>query len=485
MMTPKDIWNAAKAQLEIQFDRQSYDAWIRRAEFADYMPDDALMLVHVPNTMIRDMLQERLYRNIRKVVADIAGVPKLEIRFEYVKPEPINWGFDFDDDDAPLFKFKAQQEKKQQLTLPVALTEPPSPPNAKSIVEVMRTPDPMETVEGSALNDEYTFARFVVTSSNMLAHETAKAVAENPGTAYNPLVIHSNVGLGKTHLLQAIAHHAKACGYRALYAPAESFTNHLLEALRQRTTAMFKQTYRKLDLLLVDDIQFIGGKESTEEEFFHTFNALVQAKRQVVVSSDRPPQELMRLTERLRSRLQGGMVADIVAPDYEARFLVVQMWAEEAQLKLTNATIDMIVNSAPKNFRELRGAFCQIKAQINTYGTTLPIAKVEQTLERYASPRDRVTVAHIIEVVAQKHGLTSTDLIGKRRTESLNLARQIAMYLARELTESSLPMIGDHFGGRSHSTVLHAYNKLQKAIEEDPLLRARVEKLRRAVSTPH
>lgn len=472
IMTPQDIWNAAKAQLEMQFDRQTYDAWLRKAEYSDYLPAEGVIVVHVHSTYARDMLQERYYRNIRKVLNDIGNSP-LEIRFEYVKPKPIVWDDDFE--DTPLFKYKAQQEQQRQAISPPAALQP------ASIAEVLRTPDSLETLEEYELKPEHTFDRFVVSPSNLLAHEVAKAVAEHPGTAYNPCVFYSNVGLGKTHLLQSIAHQATACGYRALFVPAEAFTTQLITAIRQRTTAMFQQTYRKLDFLIIDDIQFLIGKEGTQEEFFHTFNALVQAGRQIVIATDRHPKELTSLSERLRSRLQGGMVADISAPNYEARFMAVQMWAEEEGIMLNHKMIDMVANNAPANFRDLRGAFMQIKAQMLTYGGNIPMQKVEQTLERYTAPRDRVTVEQIIAIVAQKHGFTSADLLGKRRTESLNNARQIAMFLAREMTDCSLPMIGDSFGGRSHTTVLHGCNKLMEDMAKDKILCARVEKIRSAI----
>lgn len=458
IVSPQDAWNATYNQLELQLDRASFDTWLRSAVFLGV--ENGVYVVGVQNSYAQDMLQHRLYRNVRRVLSDVCG-KTTEIRFDVVKAQAHQTAFE---DDAPLFKFMQQQQSI------------PSLPETNENSYFGQS-----NINDYELNPRYTFDRFIVNKSNQVVYEAALAVAEYPASMYNPFVIYGGVGLGKTHLLQSIAHVCKARGMRTVYIPSEVFTNDLVNAIRNRTTAMFRDKYRSIDVLLVDDIQFIGGKDTTQEEFFHTFNALVNFNKQIVLASDRHPRELKTLEDRLRSRFQGGLVADIQAPEYETRVAIMKMWAQERGANLRQDVIDTLALRAPNNVRELEGVFNQIIAQ-NRFGGEMSLPKVEHTLERFSQPRERISLNDIIQVVAEGFGFEAEDIKGSKRTARLNRARQVAMYLCRDITEASLPHIGEVFGGRSHTTVLHGINKTEEELETDRVLEQRINKLRKTLN---
>jgi len=372
-------------------------------------------------------------------------------------------------DTPPLFRFL---EKQQSL--------PELPETSETQYGYSQRVQP--ELPDNELNPRYTFERFMVNKSNQVVYEAALAVAECPATNYNPFFVYGGVGLGKTHLLQSIAHIYQQRGFRTLYIPSEVFTNDLVTAIRNRTTAMFRDKYRMVDVLLVDDIQFIGGKETTQEEFFHTFNALVNFNKQIVLASDRHPRELKTLENRLRSRFQGGLVADIQPPEFETRIAIMQMWAQERGMKLAPAILETLALRAPNNVRELEGVFMQIVAQSQFGYGSVSLPKVEDTIERFSQSRNTLTLDHIIRVTAEKFGFTEKDIKGKKRTARVNQTRQIAMYLCRELTEASLPQIGEAFGGRSHTTVLHGIKKIEEELEYDRVLEQRILKIQKTLS---
>jgi len=469
-VTPQDAWNATYNQLELQLDRASFDTWLRQSVLLGV--ENGVFIVGVHNSYAQDMLQHRLYRNVKRVLSDVLG-EKTELRFEVHKGQPVQ-SEQSKQETAPLFRFMQQQQSMPELP-ETSESQQATYGFADRIASQYEMPD-------CDLNPRYTFDRFVVNKSNQVVYEAALAVAEYPATMYNPFFIHGGVGLGKTHLLQSIAHICQQRGLRTMYIPSEVFTNDLVSAIRSRTTAMFREKYRSVDVLLVDDIQFIGGKETTQEEFFHTFNALVNFNKQIVLASDRHPRELKTLEDRLRSRFQGGLVADISPPEFETRVAIMQMWAQERGVKLGHDVIDTVAARAPKNVRELEGVFNQIMAQTRFGNVDIPMPRVEHTLERFSQPRERVTVDVIIEETAAKFGFTPDELTGKRRTARINKARQIAMYICRELTEASLPQIGEAFGGRSHTTVLHGINKIEEELEDDRILEQRILKIRKKLS---
>ncbi len=456
----------------MQLDRASFETWLRGAVllgFEDGVGETPCrFVIGVKNSYARDMLQHRLYRNVRRVLSDVCG-QSVELRFEINKPaepKPVE-ASEQASDELPLFRLLAQQDHT------LAGERDASKPLHELVARPQR-PDLPET----ELNPRFTFDRFIPGSENATIFAAAQAVAERPASAYNPFFIYGGVGLGKTHLLQAVAQACKARNLRVIYIPSEVFTNDLVDAIRQRTQAMFRDKYRSVDVLLVDDIQFIAGKESTQEEFFHTFHALYTFNKQVILASDRPPRDLTTLEARLRSRFEGGLVMDIQPPSFETRLAILSNWASERNLMLPRHVAEMIAGRAKLNVRELEGIFNQVVATAQLTRQPLSAGVTEDILEGYRRPREHVTVAQVLDLTARHHGLTVEDLVGKRRTGAINQARQIAMYLAREITSASLPQIGDAFGGRTHSTVLHSCNKIAEDMESDPQVRTIVKDIR-------
>ncbi len=456
-MQANDAWTAAYHQLELQLGRARFDTWLRSAVYLGF--EDNTFYIGVHNGYAQDMLQHRLYRHIRRVLTDVYG-EEVEIQFEVHKAQ-IEEANRSQNDEMPLFRLLAQQ---------------PSEDEAQPLHEIIGKPKTPDLPE-SELNDKYLFNRFIVNSSNQVVFEAARAVADYPATVYNPFFVYGGVGLGKTHLLQAVGNACQERGYRVLYVPSEAFTNDLIHAIRNRTTAMFREKYRGLDVLLIDDIQFIGGKETTQEEFFHTFNALVNFNKQVVVASDRHPRELATFADRLRSRFQGGLVADIQPPELETRIAILELWASERNVSLPRDILHVIAERSSPNIRDLSGIFNQVAIQYRMGGEQTSRFRTEATLSRYHSPRRRLGVLHVIKAVAEAFNLDMSDLMSKKRASRINKARQVAMYLSRDLTDASLPQIGSEFGGRSHTTVLHGCNKIAEELETDKVLSARVQKI--------
>ena len=329
-------------------------------------------------------------------------------------------------------------------------------------------------VAGGTLNPRYTFDSFVVGPGNRFAQAASLAVAEDPAGAYNPLFLYGGVGLGKTHLMQAIAHYVREHHRRMLvvYVSSETFTNELINALAKRSMAEFRQKYRNVDVLLIDDIQFVAGKEQTQEEFFHTFNALYEAEKQIVISSDRPPKEIPTLEERLRSRFEWGLTTDIQPPDLETRVAILRKKAADEGLTLPNDTYLYIANLIQSNIRELEGALIRVVAYASLQNLPLTPETAEEALKDLVSATKSraITVDLIQSVVASHFGVSVGDMKAKKRTRNLVLPRQVAMYLTRELTDSSLPEIGEAFGGRDHSTVIHACEKIKEEAATNPSL---------------
>lgn len=471
-LLPLDAWSLTLQQLEFHFDRALYNTYVRgalllRVEAAD----EETFVIGVKNIYARDMLQHKLYRNIHRVLTDVYGRP-VELRFEVSRTaDAAQPSYE----DMPLFKLLKEQDGAGTLDTAAAsggLTEP-RPPLHQQIARPRR-PDLPENV----LNPRFTFSRFITGPENALVYAAAQSIFERPEAAYNPLVIYGSPGTGKTHLLHAVAHECLKRDLRALYVPSEAFTNDLIDALRHKSTAMFREKYRSVDVLLVDDIQFIGGKETTQEEFFHTFNTLHAFNKQIVLASDRHPRELSTLEDRLRSRFEGGLVVDLQPPTLETRLAILRLWAGERSLLLPREVLLLLAEHARLNIRELEGVFNQIVAASIYSGQTITLELVQDLLDGFRRPRAVVTVQRVLETVARHFQVTPVDLIGPRRTERINHARQIAMYLSRSLTQASLPQIGEAFGGRKHSTVLHACNTISELLEVDSALRATVEALR-------
>ncbi len=326
---------------------------------------------------------------------------------------------------------------------------------------------------------EFTFDTYIVGSSNKFAHAAALAVAANPAGAYNPLFIYGNSGLGKTHLLYAICNDIKKNrpDMTTLYIKGDDFTNELIDSIRKNTTSEFHQKYRRTDILLVDDIQFIAGKDSTQEEFFHTFNSLYEAKKQIVLTSDRPPKEIQTLEDRLRTRFEWGLIADIQPPDFETRIAIVKRKAESLDIKIPNEVCEYIAKKLKTNIRQLEGAVKKMKAHHLLGGEPMGIhtaqIAISDILNNDQPPP--MTVEKIIEEVARTFGVTAADIRSSKRSSTISNARQISMYVVREITQLPLAAIGEEYGGRDHSTIVYALQQVEKNINKDSKLKAMVE----------
>ena len=326
--------------------------------------------------------------------------------------------------------------------------------------------------------EEYTFERFVVGSSNKFAHAAARAVADNPGHSYNPLFIYGESGLGKTHLLYAIAHtiHNNHPDYKVVYIKGDTFTNELIQAIREGRNSEFREKYRGADVFLMDDVQFIAGRESTQEEMFHTFNTLYEAGRQIVFTADRPPKEMLRLDDRLRTRFEWGLLADIQPPDLETRIAIVKRKAQLLNIGLPDDVTEYIAQKLKTNIRQLEGAVKRMKAYHSIEGHPPTILLAQRAIKDILSDSQPVpvTVEKIIQEVARTYGITEEDIRSNKRDSTTSKARQAAMYIVREVTGLPMKAIGDEFGGRDHSTVLYTLTKIEKEMEKNPSLKATI-----------
>jgi chromosomal replication initiator protein len=429
-MNAERHWQAALGQLQMELPRAAYDTWVRDAEYLAY--EDSTFVIGVRNAYARDWLEDRLLATVKRVLTGILG-KTVDVRFVVWQGDPL--------------------EESIEPALPLQRLEPAA---GRSV---------------SSLNKRYTFDTFVVGAGNRLAHAAAQAVVESPAKAYNPLFLYGGVGLGKTHLLHAVGHACVEAGLNALYVSSEEFTNDLVNAIRAHNTALFRERYRRIDVLLIDDIQFIAGKESTQEEFFHTFNTLHGQDKQLVISSDRHPRSMVTLEERLRSRFEWGLTADIQAPDFETRLAILRSKAERSGRQVGDEILGAIAQRVQSNIRELEGALTRVLAYADLSGQTLTLALVDMALGELSARSGSVTAEVIIAAVAQRYNLDEDQLISRNRSKEIAFARQVAMYLIREETATSLPKIGNALGGRDHSTILYGCEKINKQLETNDTLR--------------
>jgi chromosomal replication initiator protein len=334
----------------------------------------------------------------------------------------------------------------------------------------------------NGLNIKYTFDTFVIGNSNRFAHAASLAVSKAPAKAYNPLFIYGDVGLGKTHLMQAIGHYIlnKTPNYKVVYVSSETFTNELINAIKDDTTIKFRNKYRNIDILLVDDIQFLAGKERTQEEFFHTFNALHEANKQLVISSDRPPKEIPTLEERLRSRFEWGLITDIQKPDFETRIAILRKKAGIDNLEIPNEVVIYIANKIQSNIRELEGALIKVIAYSSLVDKEIDTELAQEALKDLVVKNKKsrvINIDTIKKVVSNYYNIKLHEMNSKKRTQNIAFPRQIAMYIARELTSSSLPQIGDDFGGRDHTTVIHACNKIKEKYDNEEIFQKTIDNI--------
>jgi chromosomal replication initiator protein len=441
-MKPGEVWQAALGELQLQMTRETFTTWLKPTRVISY--EDGTLIIGVENGYIKDWLSNRLLGAIQRTVTNIVG-RTVEVKF-------VVWP-----------KHSPGLEQAQLLNG----FEPQPQTSQASVI-----------VDGSLqLNVRYTFDSFVVGASNRLAHAASLAVSEQPATAYNPLFLYGGVGLGKTHLLHAIGHECLARGRQILYVSSEKFTNDLINAIRTKKTDSFRDKYRNPDVLLIDDIQFIAGKESTQEEFFHTFNTLHGADKQLVISSDRPPRALVTLEERLRSRFEWGLIADIQPPDLETRIAILSSKAKLQPIDVPHDILFFIARQIQNNIRELEGALNRVLAYVRLTGHPITVETAELALVDMLARPVSLTPDEIVAEVAHYFNLTAEQLRSRGRSKEIARSRQIAMYLAREETQASLPQIGESLA-RDHTTVLYGYDKISRQIEEDDALRREILAIR-------
>ncbi|NLY38645.1 MAG: chromosomal replication initiator protein DnaA [Firmicutes bacterium] len=439
------IWQSTLSEISKELTKPSFETWLRSTRPVSV--NNGCLVIEVPNDFTKEWFETR-YRDLIKKTLKKITLKDYDICFTIATdllPEELEVNFEIQNLES--------SPKKENRSI-----------NALS-----------------SFNPRYTFDTFVVGACNRLSHAASLAVAETPSRAYNPLFIYGGVGLGKTHLLHAIGQYIiNNHGYpRVLYFSSEKFTNEFINAIRDNKTEEFRTKYRNIDVLLIDDVQFLAGKEQTQEEFFHTFNALYENNRQIVISSDRPPKEIPTLEDRLRSRFEWGLITDIQPPDLETRIAILRKIAQSDGLDIPNEVIQHIASKIETNIRELEGALIRIVAFASLSKAPITLKLTEEALKDLLyTPKKEVSIKNIIKFTALHYNLTAEDLKGKKRTQDIAMSRQVAMYLSRTMTDLSLPKIGEEFGGRDHTTVLHAQRKIQQIMEENSDFKQKIEMIK-------
>ncbi|MCE1253376.1 MAG: chromosomal replication initiator protein DnaA [Anaerolineae bacterium] len=442
-MNYQQAWQAALGQLQMEMPKSSFDTWVRSAELVSYK--DYTYTIGVPNAYARDWLEDRLSTTITRILSGMMDAAQ-KVNF-------IVWHKDFEN---------------------VHVEEKPVE-NAPVIKNKVQTP--------ASINPRYTFDSFVVGQNNRMAHAACmavgeNAVTENPSRSYNPLFLYGGVGLGKTHLLHAIGNAAAQRGLKVLYVSSEEFTNDMIQAIQSRTTAAFRERYRETDVLLVDDIQFFIGKESTLEEFFHTFNTLYGQNKQIVISSDRSPKAMAMLEDRLRSRFEWGLTVDIQPPDLETRIAILKSKAELSGRNVPDEILELIAQRIRSSVRELEGALTRVMAYSELSGQPLTTSLVNMALVDLLPHTNTIQPEQVVQTVAHAFNIKTEQILGRNRSRDVALPRHVAMYLMREDANISLPQIGEKMGGRDHTTVMHACDRVADLIERDDYLRRQIVQIR-------
>jgi chromosomal replication initiator protein len=444
-LTAESLWSEVAGRLRGALNENTYRTWFGEVRARD-VSEDSLLLA-CPNNFTREWIEGHFLGLIGAAVRDVTG-----------------------------------RERQIHLAIDEATSAEPEPPASE--------PEPAGRPDATGLNPKYTFDLFVIGSSNRFAHAAALAVAEAPAQAYNPLFIYGGTGLGKTHLLQAIAQyvmeHSGVMSVR--YVTSETFMNDFINSLRDKRIEGFKQRYRNYSLLLIDDVQFFEHKERIQEEFFHTFNSLYEAGSQIVMSSDRPPREIATLEARLRSRFEWGLITDIQPPDLETRIAILRKKVRTDNINIADPEVlTFIARRISTNIRELEGALTRVVAFSSLTGRSMTVELAQDVLKDVFPQGEvaQVSIGYIQEAVSERFGLSVTELCSEKRSQSIAYPRQVAMYLSRELTDSSLPKIGKEFGGRDHTTVIHAYSKIDRMIREDRSVYNLVQELTARIKQTH
>jgi len=445
--TAREVWRAVLGDLQLQLPRPTFETWLKPTEGVAY--DDHVFEVEAPNSFAVEWLERRMYHALQKTLHKVSGR-----------------------------EFELQLTVKSQGDFYTVEQSFPVPDQA-----VSATPAAPPLFEMRSFNPKYSFDTFVAGPSNRLALSASRAVAESSGQTYNPLFLHSGAGLGKTHLLQAIGKSCASRGMSVLYVTSEQFTNEFITAIRNRTTEDFRRRYRSVQVLLMDDVQFLSGKEQTHEGFFHTFNDLHNSGNQVVISSDRPPRELGSIEDRLRSRFEGGLIAGIQPPDLETRMAILSNKADQLRVEMEESVIELIAKRVQRNVRELEGSLNRMVAYSQLMNVNITLESTLQILNEMASETDARSIdpQRIFEQVAIFYALSVGDLMAKNRTKKVALARQVAMYLLIHELELSPTQVGRLLGGRDHSTVIHGAGKINGEVAENGQLRQEVLAIKEAI----
>lgn len=435
-----ELWSKALEEIEKKISKPSYETWLKSTK-AHGIKGDTLTIT-APNEFARDWLESRYLHLIADTIYRLTGE---EFVIKFIIP---------------------QNQKDDQFI-------------ANSPTRQIDNNDDHIELPQSMLNPKYTFDTFVIGSGNRFAHAASLAVAEAPAKAYNPLFIYGGVGLGKTHLMHAIGHYVinHNPSAKVVYLSSEKFTNEFINSIRDNKAVDFRNRYRSVDVLLIDDIQFLAGKESTQEEFFHTFNTLHEESKQIIISSDRPPKEIPTLEDRLRSRFEWGLITDITPPDLETRIAILRKKAKAEGLDIPNEVMLYIANQIDSNIRELEGALIRVVAYSSLINKDINADLAAEALKDIIpnSKPKIIAISDIQRIVGQEFQVKLEDFKAKKRTKSVAFPRQIAMYLSRELTDSSLPKIGEEFGGRDHTTVIHAHEKISRLLQTDDQLKRQIK----------
>lgn len=447
-MTNQQLWQAVLGNLEISLSKANFITWFKNTSVLDKTEDT--LIVTVPNAFTKEWLEKKYNTDIVKALRMVAPEIK-EVHYQIIAS------------NSP----QAHKESSESHT-------------KTQQASAVQTQAPSNSQSRNNLNPKYSFSTFIIGKNNELAHAACLAVTRKPGHTYNPLFLYGGVGLGKTHLMQAIGHEIleKNPALKVLYVTSEKFTNEFVQAISLGRINQFKELYRNVDVLMIDDIQFLAGKEQTQEEFFHTFNTLHQDNKQIVLSSDRLPKEIPSIEERLVSRFEWGMIADIQAADLETRLAILDSKAKEKNYEISREVLNYIAETVQSNIRELEGALNRLMVfcQLNNIPPTIEEAKT--VLAGVASAKKRViSIKKLMEIVADFYNISVDDLLRQSRRKEYVKPRQIAMYLMREELENSFPSIGEHFGGRDHTTVMHAVDKISKLVVEKESLKQEVDLL--------
>jgi chromosomal replication initiator protein len=466
------IWNSTLGTMQVQTSRHEFNTWLRRASLLGI--ENGTATIGAPSAFFKEGLENRYIGPLRDLISNLAGFP-VQVRV-VIAPIPTSRA-----EPAPTNDYERDDDHQASQEPPMFHSNGNGNGNNYDRL-AMQQLDLSSAMRSGMLNARYTFDRFIVGSSNRLANAACMAVAEHPAQAYNPLFLYGGVGLGKTHLLHAIGNYAldRDPEINVLYVSSEKFTNDLINSIRRQQTEEFRIRYRNIDILLIDDIQFIAGKESTQEEFFHTFNTLHSAGKQIVISSDRPPKAILTLEERLRSRFEWGLIVDVQTPDLETRTAILRAKAEQMLIPIPADVIDFLAHRIQSNIRELEGCLNRVAAyaQLTHSAVSVEVASAALTELLDTTRRKRITPEAIMREVADFYAVDLRALIGRGRSRNIVIPRQVTMYLLREETDASLMDIGRLLGGRDHTTIIYGCDKISEEINSDSRLRQEVVTIR-------